>query len=189
MPRGRGKSYKGRSRHFTSEDELARQAKEVKNWRKRAEEDDDDDDDNEKKPDLDEGEEGSEEDEEGKPAAMNSVIDIENPNRLAQKAHKVDALDVEAKPELTRREREAIEKEQARLRYQKLQAEGKTDEARADLARLAIIRKQREESAKKKEEEKQAKEREKVAVAEASRAAQEGRLTAGSQKAARKKRK
>ena len=51
--------------------------------------------------------------------------------------------------------REAIEKEQARLRYQKLQAEGKTDEARADLARLAIIRKQREESAKKKEEEKQ----------------------------------
>ena len=47
-----------------------------------------------------------------------------------------------------------MEKEQARLRYQKLQAEGKTDEARADLARLAIIRKQREEAAKKKEQEK-----------------------------------
>ena len=46
--------------------------------------------------------------------------------------------------------REALEKEQAKLRYQKLQAEGKTDEARADLARLAIIRKQREEAAKKK---------------------------------------
>ena len=30
---------------------------------------------------------------------------------------------------------------------------GKTDEARADMARLAIIRKQREEAAKKKEEE------------------------------------
>lgn len=31
---------------------------------------------------------------------------------------------------------------------------GKTDEARADLARLAIIRKQREDAAKRKEEEK-----------------------------------
>ena len=37
---------------------------------------------------------------------------------------------------------------------QKLHAEGKTEEARADLARLAIIRKQREEAAKKREEEK-----------------------------------
>ena len=31
---------------------------------------------------------------------------------------------------------------------------GKTDEARADLARLALIRKQREDAAKKREEEK-----------------------------------
>jgi hypothetical protein len=31
--------------------------------------------------------------------------------------------------------------------------EGKTEEARSDLARLAIIRKQREEAAKKREEE------------------------------------
>ena len=30
---GRGRSHKGRARHFTSEDELARQAHEVKNWR------------------------------------------------------------------------------------------------------------------------------------------------------------
>ena len=50
--------------------------------------------------------------------------------------------------------REAIEKEQARQRYEKLHAEGKTDEARADLARLAIIKKQREEAAKKKDQEK-----------------------------------
>ena len=51
--------------------------------------------------------------------------------------------------------REAIEKEQARQRYEKLHAEGKTDEARADLARLAIIRKQREEAAQKKLKEQQ----------------------------------
>jgi len=35
-----------------------------------------------------------------------------------------------------------------------LHAEGKTDEARADLARLAIIKKQREEAARKKEQDK-----------------------------------
>lgn len=34
----------------------------------------------------------------------------------------------------------------------KLHLEGKTEQARADLARLAIIKKQREEAAKKREE-------------------------------------
>lgn len=34
-----------------------------------------------------------------------------------------------------------------------MHAAGKTDEARADLARLALVRKKREEAAKKKEEE------------------------------------
>ena len=50
--------------------------------------------------------------------------------------------------------REAIEKEKARQHYQKMHAQGKTAEAQADLARLAIIRKQREEAAKKREDEK-----------------------------------
>lgn len=40
------------------------------------------------------------------------------------------------------------------MRERKLQAEGKTDQARSDLARLAIIRKQREDAARKREEEK-----------------------------------
>ena len=62
--------------------------------------------------------------------------------------------DREEKPQLSRREREEIEKQRAKARYQKLHAEGKTDEARADLARLAIIRKQREEAAKKRDAEK-----------------------------------
>lgn len=43
------------------------------------------------------------------------------------------------------------------MHYQKLQAEGKTDEARADLARLAIIKQQRAEAAKKREDEKKGK--------------------------------
>ena len=54
---------------------------------------------------------------------------------------------------MSRREREEVEKQKAKAHYQKLHAAGKTEEARADLARLAIIRKQREEAAKKREEE------------------------------------
>lgn len=48
--------------------------------------------------------------------------------------------------------REEIEKQKAKERYMKLHLEGKTDQARADLARLAIIKKQREEAAKKRED-------------------------------------
>jgi len=50
--------------------------------------------------------------------------------------------------------REELEKQQAREKYQKLHTEGKTEEARSDLARLALIRKQREDAAKKRDEEK-----------------------------------
>lgn len=49
--------------------------------------------------------------------------------------------------------REEIEKQKAKERYMKMHLAGKTDQAKADLARLAIIRKQREDAAKKKEEE------------------------------------
>lgn len=58
------------------------------------------------------------------------------------------------KPELSRREREEIEKQKAHAHYQKMHAEGKTEQARADLARLAIIRQQREEAQKLREREK-----------------------------------
>jgi Casein kinase substrate phosphoprotein PP28. len=57
-------------------------------------------------------------------------------------------------PELSRREREEIEAQKATAHYQKLHAEGKTEQARADLARLAIIKQQRAEAAKRREEEK-----------------------------------
>ena len=42
-----------------------------------------------------------------------------------------------------RREREAMEAQIAKEKYMKLQAEGKTDQAKADLARLKLIREQR----------------------------------------------
>ena len=69
--------------------------------------------------------------------------------------------------QLSRREREAVQAQQARERYLKLHAEGKTDEARADLARLAIIREQREAERARKQAEKEEKEeqaREKAAL-------------------------
>lgn len=53
--------------------------------------------------------------------------------------------------------REEIEKQKAKERYMKMHLAGKTDQAKADLARLAIIRKQREEAARKKDEERKGK--------------------------------
>lgn len=50
--------------------------------------------------------------------------------------------------------REEIERQKAKAHYMKLHLAGKTDQAKADLARLAIIKREREEAAKKKEAEK-----------------------------------
>lgn len=177
MPRGRGKNYKGRTRHFTSAEEIDRQMND-ETWRKKREEDNDSDED-------------SDEEEEKSNGGVKGVIDIENPNRVQNKLKKVTNLDEEedtVKPELTRREREAIEKEQARQRYEKLHAEGKTDEARADLARLAIIKKQREEAARKKEQDKKEKESKLLEAEKARKAAMEAQVSAPKPGGRRKKR-
>lgn len=62
-----------------------------------------------------------------------------------------------SKSELSRREREELEKQRAQAHYQKLHAEGKTEQARADLARLAIIKQHRAEAAARREAEKKGK--------------------------------
>jgi len=67
---------------------------------------------------------------------------FQNPNIAAGK--KMNIADLSAPRELTRREREEKEKKDAKERYWKLHAQGKTDEAKADLARLAKIRAERE---------------------------------------------
>lgn len=53
--------------------------------------------------------------------------------------------------ELSRREREALQAQQAKERYQKLHEAGKTDEAKADLARLKLIKEKREAEAARKQ--------------------------------------
>lgn len=92
-----------------------------------------------------------------KAKGVSKLIEIENPNRVQKKAKKLATLNTNlatAKPELSRREREEIEKQRAQAHYQKLHAEGKTEQARADLARLAIIKQQREEAQRRRELEK-----------------------------------
>lgn len=53
--------------------------------------------------------------------------------------------------QLSRREREAVQAQQAKERYQKLHEAGKTDEAKADLARLTLIREKRAQEAARKQ--------------------------------------
>lgn len=173
MPRGGKRGHKGGRRHFTDpralEEAQAKEAKE-KEWRKQRgelseSESGEEDEDDKKSAGSDESssEESSSGDEDGrKTKGAEGLIEIENPNRVQPKQKKVTALDNDigagAKQQLSRREREELEKQRAKAHYQKLHAAGKTEEARADLARLAIIKKQREEAAKKREEEKKAKE-------------------------------
>jgi hypothetical protein len=53
-------------------------------------------------------------------------------------------------PAMSRREREAAEKKRKEEHFWRMQQEGKTEQARADLARLNLIRQQREAAAAKK---------------------------------------
>lgn len=106
------------------------------------------------------GEESEEESEKRK--GTQGVIEIENPNLVKPKTLKARDVDIEKTTELSRREREEIEKQKAHERYMRMQEQGKTEQARKDLDRLALIRQQRAEAAKKREEEKAAKEHKKV---------------------------
>ncbi|XP_062918915.1 pdgfa associated protein 1a [Mobula hypostoma] len=149
MPRGGKRGHKGRAKQFTNPDEIDAQMKAEK----------------EKARDLPEhgsdsdSDDSSEDDSEPKKKGVEGLIEIENPNRIVQKNKKITEVDLNPRNrELSRREREEIEKQQARERYMKLHLEGKTEQARADLARLAIIRKQREDAARKREHEKKLKE-------------------------------
>ncbi|KAL1775748.1 28 kDa heat-and acid-stable phosphoprotein [Sigmodon hispidus] len=103
-----------------------------------------------KEKSLDSDESDDEDDDyQQKRKGVEGFIDIENPNRVAQTTKKVTQLDLDGPKELSRREREEIEKQKAKERYVKMHLAGKTEQAKADLARLAIIRKQREEAATK----------------------------------------
>lgn len=126
---------------------------------KEEEEDDDDDE------DEDDEEERGGDDEEGKEEkqkGVSGVIEVENPNAPKKAAVKITQADASQTSQLSRREREELQKAASKERYMKLQEQGKTEQAAKDLERLATIRRQREEAAKKREEERLAKEAKKV---------------------------
>ena len=80
------------------------------------------------------------------------VIETANPNaaKAHQKHQKASAVSGDGPaPELTRREREEIEKQRAAAAYAKRHAEGKTEEAQRDMERLREAKKRREEAAAK----------------------------------------
>uniref|UniRef100_A0A8D0GFK9 PDGFA associated protein 1 n=1 Tax=Sphenodon punctatus TaxID=8508 RepID=A0A8D0GFK9_SPHPU len=160
---GRKGGHKGRARQYTSPEEIDAQLQAEKQKAKEEEELEEagegaiGDPKKEKKSlDSDESEE-EDSDYQQKHKGVEGLIDIENPNRVVHASKKVTQLDLDGPKELSRREREEIEKQQAKERYMKMHLAGKTEQAKADLARLAIIRKQREEAARKKEEERKAK--------------------------------
>ncbi|URD92476.1 heat- and acid-stable phosphoprotein [Musa troglodytarum] len=121
---------------------------------------------------------GDSEQETEKKKGILHISEIQNPNLVKPKNMKARAADVvnlphsictvkrlwpiwglvESTPELSRREREEIERQKAHERYMRLQEQGKTEQARKDLERLALVRQQRAEAAKKRDEEKAAKE-------------------------------
>lgn len=145
MPRGGKKGHKGRGKQFSNPEEIDRQMKAQREMEANGGV--------EKESESGSDDSSSEEEYDNKKkSGVEGLIEIENPNRVSQKSKKVTEIDVNAPKELSRREREEIEKQKAKERYMKLHLEGKTDQARADLARLAIIKKQREDAAKKRDE-------------------------------------
>ena len=94
-------------------------------------------------------EEESEEEPEERRKGTQGLIEVENPNLVKPKTLKARDIDIEKTTELSRREREEIEKQKAHERYMRLQEQGKTEQAKKDLERLALIRQQRADAAKK----------------------------------------
>uniref|UniRef100_A0A2I3RYD6 Casein kinase substrate phosphoprotein PP28 domain-containing protein n=1 Tax=Pan troglodytes TaxID=9598 RepID=A0A2I3RYD6_PANTR len=140
MPKGGRKGgHKGQARQYTSPEEIEAQLHAEKQKAREEE-------------DQKEGGDGA--DEEGdyqqKCKGVEGLRDIENPNRVAQTTKKVTQLDLDGPTELSRREREEIEKQKAKERYMKMHLAGKSEQAKDDLAQL-------EEAARKKEEERKAK--------------------------------
>jgi len=172
--------HKGGHRHFTDYEELKTQQAQIRQEKEREGEESSDDEEggkaeagpasktaktstaakaeNSSSSDASGSSDDDEDDAKNEKKGVQHLIEIENPNRVKQKMKKVTDIKIVDTSQMSRKEREAVEKEKARLEYQRLHALGKTDEAQADMARLQIIRKQREDAAKKRESERVAKE-------------------------------
>ncbi|XP_022539088.1 LOW QUALITY PROTEIN: pdgfa associated protein 1b [Astyanax mexicanus] len=140
MPKGGRKGgHKGRMRTYTSPEEIDAQMKAEKERKKIEEEADgatvNDDNQTEDKP-AGSGSEDSDEEDSDKKKGVEGLIEIENPNRVAQKSKKVTEIELEGPKQLSRREREEIEKQKAKERYMKMHLAGKTDKPKQILLGL-----------------------------------------------------
>ncbi|EES03620.1 hypothetical protein BDA96_03G321600 [Sorghum bicolor] len=158
---GRGK-FKGKPtgrRNFSTPEEIAAGTSgRPRTFKKKEEEEEEE---HEEREESEEEESEDESDDKPKHKGTEGIIQIENPNLVKAKNIKAKEVDLGKTTELSRREREELEKQKAHERYMKLQEQGKTEQARKDLERLALIRQQRADAAKKREEEKAAKEQRK----------------------------
>ncbi|KAG8482196.1 hypothetical protein CXB51_026804 [Gossypium anomalum] len=161
MGRGKFKAKPTGQRHFSTPEEMIAGTSSRPRTFKRQEAAYKEEEESEEESGQESGEE-SEDETEQKRKGTQGVIEVNNPNLVKPKNLKARDLDAGKTTELSRREREELEKQRAHERYMRLQEQGKTEQARKDLERLALIRQQREEAAKKREEEKAAREQKKV---------------------------
>ena len=73
------------------------------------------------------------------------MIDVQNPNAGGAKHMKAKDMTSEPTVELSRREREELEKQRSKEDYERRHKEGKTDEFKKDMERLQQAKKRREE--------------------------------------------
>lgn len=183
---GKFKTKRGGGRNFSKHLEIDENGTAVsldKRWAPRDQEGDDSDEENklEEEDEEDEDEDEEEEDEGANGSAAQPELsraerkalkkkqadqkqpgegesdtdaDLINPNHVEKK---MNISDLGAPRELTRREKEAKEKQEAKDRYWKLHLAGKTDEAKSDLARLRKIKEEREAAQAKRKAEAEAK--------------------------------
>ncbi|KIM26507.1 hypothetical protein M408DRAFT_25227 [Serendipita vermifera MAFF 305830] len=154
--RGGGRSF---SKNLTLDENGIAVSADARGKKRRDDDSDDEDEDDEEEEEEEESEEEDEDEEpeielsraerkalkkQGKqpPAVSEEDKDLINPNR--QPVKNLTISDIGAPRELSRREREAKEKAEAKEKYWKLHQAGKTDEAKSDMARLAKIRQERE---------------------------------------------
>ncbi|KAJ8765238.1 hypothetical protein K2173_011918 [Erythroxylum novogranatense] len=106
----------------------------------------------------DKEEEESKEEVKGKPEkrkGIQALIQVQNPNTVEHK--NFGGRNIGKTTEPSRRERKETEKAEARERDLRLREQGKTEQAKKDLERLAMIRLERAEAARKREAENAAK--------------------------------
>ncbi|RXN03488.1 serine cytosolic [Labeo rohita] len=126
MPKGGKKGgHKGRMRTYTSPEEIDAQMKAEKERKKNEEEEGAAVNDNQSEDKLTaSGSEDSDDEASQKKKGIEGLIEIENPNRVAQKTKKVTEIELEGPRQLSRREREEIEKQKAKERSTMAQING-----------------------------------------------------------------